>query len=403
MDYYTWNPGPGTYKPKIGLTTTQGAIYSLGIKLKTKDGDNLPGPGTYNAGIVDRREPTYTIQGRHDAALADGKPGAGTYDPSIKLTKREEPHFTLGPKIDISFETSNPGPGTYKPKKVGQKPAFTLGKRFNAEIDQNIPGPGTYQRPYVNWYKPGFTLGKRFPAEPMDQNPAPGTYNPRIPRVVWRKDGFTLAKRLPQDDDLGYPGPGNYNDQYRGKPPAYTIATRFVSRPTFVYPGAGEYSPVFVRGPPGYSLAGRNDIFHDDGFPGPGAYSPLLPKRPGHIIATKLVDQPAFNVPGAGTYFNPKLDKWCGPAYSLAPRGLGDPVNKNPGPGTYNAVPVRGKGCKIGTKLDDPDWKVVPGPGRYNLRGKPTSEGRAFTIAERFRQKPRPGERGYIEPPPKVF
>jgi hypothetical protein len=169
-----------------------------------------------------------------------------------------------------------------------------------------------------------------------------------------------------------------------------------------MYPGAGEYSPVFVRGPSGFTLGARNDAEIDHGYPGPGAYSPKLPKRPGYTIAIKLHNKPAFSVPGPGNNFNPKLDKWSGPAYSLAPRGRGDPENKNPGPGTYGSPPAKGKGPVIASKLEDPDWKNVPGPGRYNLRGLPT-DGIAYSIATRFTQKPRPGEKGYIEPPPKVF
>lgn len=413
MDCYTWNPGPGTYKPKVDLTTTTGATHKIAVRLKDKEKDYIPGPGTYNqdlrSDIVDRREPAFSIQGRNETSATAGIPAPGAYSPSISLTMRKEPQFTLGPRTDMYFEIKNPGPGTYNPRKIGHSSTFTLGKRFKAQIDFNLPGPGAYQRPHLNDDKSAFTFGKRFSAAQANQNPPPGTYNPRIPKIPWKKDGCSIGERHEFRLDHGYPGPGNYNDHYCGKPPAYTMGKRFVAKHDFIYPSPGEYNPVFIRGPSGFTLAAHASIEHDFGHPGPGAYNPTLPNRSGYSMASKLVGQLPYNNPGPGSYYNPKRDKYTGPAYSIGPRHNGDSSTGIPGPGSYSPFPVKGKGCVIATKLKDPNWSMKPGPGRYNLRSKglqagPTlTRGAAFTMAPRLVCKPRPGEKGYIEPPLKVL
>jgi hypothetical protein len=89
-----------------------------------------PGAGAYDPeykNTVDKK-PTYTMKGRYSEAKRLNVPGPGTYQKSL-VDKRSAPSFGFGTSSQREpiKETLSPGPGGYKiPTMVAEMPQYAM-------------------------------------------------------------------------------------------------------------------------------------------------------------------------------------------------------------------------------------------------------------------------------------
>jgi len=245
--------------------------------------------------------------------------------PAFRMGSSERPALSGGKEI-----MSKPGPGTYNQDKIigRNAPNFGFGTESRADIagkeSKAKPGPGTYSIQGV--------IGKDGPRKSM---------SPKL------KDPY-----IEKNNKL-VPGPGNYNANYQ----------------------------VFMKTAPnfGFGSSIRNDRKSSPTVD-PGAYNPSINFTKSTAPQYKLgtMERPALgkqnlNVPGPGTYSNPKIKD--APLYSMAAKIKDlEPFNyKTPGAGAYNpekektirSYPKFSMAAKLKTEFDQGKSKQVPGPGAY--------------------------------------
>lgn len=113
MSDESWNdnPGPGAYCVKDTATKPQAPIYSLGVKLKSTNTDDLPGPGTYSPRMQDAG-PSYSLPARLTGLSKDDSvPGPGTYSSHTRYTQSCPPAYSIAARLGDPGASKNPGPG----------------------------------------------------------------------------------------------------------------------------------------------------------------------------------------------------------------------------------------------------------------------------------------------------
>lgn len=142
--------------------------------------------------------------------------------------------------------------------------------------------------------------------------------------------------------------------------------------------------------------------------PGPGFYNPHtdyirlgMQKGKGYSLTSKSVDHKDKTppVPGPGMYPLPSSISNTGWSLSKAKRLLNAILgesSRNPGPGTYNPVPVvmaRTASLTQDPREKQPTKAYIPGPGTYNLRKNPGANTPTFSFRARTKfNSPFPAE-----------
>ena len=224
------NPGPGSYKHKE-YVGKEGKKISMGLKLKSKSMEYLPGPGQYktnNYNMILKKLPDIkigTAQRFSTSNLFSESPGPGQYNDAdmVKFVKLKKPSWKIGTssRKPLNELGDSPGPGRYDiSKHIGDgAPQYSIrtkdkevGKRFIT------PGPGRYNNGKLTNFKhyPSWKIG----TSTRDDNlkkviregyPGPGTYKYYDKHLLSApKYGFGTQKRY-KDKYNDNPGPGSYH------------------------------------------------------------------------------------------------------------------------------------------------------------------------------------------------
>ena len=205
------NPGPGTYQIPNTLAKTS---YSITGRKQDKDGDNVPGPGSYNL-TARPKSPSWSM-GKSPRVNYSGEaqaiPGPGTYSPKGGI-KGNGTVFGTSNRPPLSYVNNNPGPGEYGMIKAGSTPAFTMRPRTGVKKHNNVPGPGHYD-PKDNQGDPKWTVGKDkkgldYDLKKSASMPGPGFYN-TSKNLGGPKWGFGTSSRNKEQKNY-VPGPGTYD------------------------------------------------------------------------------------------------------------------------------------------------------------------------------------------------
>ena len=224
------NPGPGSYKHKE-YVGKEGKKISMGLKLKSKSMEYIPGPGQYktnNYNIVLKKLPDIkigTAQRFSTSNLFSDNPGPGQYNDAdmVKYIKLKKPTWKIGTSLrkPLSDVGDSPGPGRYDiSKHIGEgAPQYSMrtkdkevGKRFIT------PGPGRYNNGELNNFKhyPSWKIGTSTRDDSLKKVvregfPGPGTYQYYDKHLLSApKYGFGTQKRY-KDQYNDNPGPGSYH------------------------------------------------------------------------------------------------------------------------------------------------------------------------------------------------
>ena len=114
----------------------EGSKWVMGAKLGSSfitGNKNTPGPGGYDPDFnaTSNKKPKYTIKGRYSEAKRLNVPGPGTYQKTL-VDKKSAPSFGFGTSSQREpiKQTLSPGPGGYKiPVMIADVPAYAMPSR----------------------------------------------------------------------------------------------------------------------------------------------------------------------------------------------------------------------------------------------------------------------------------
>ena len=224
------NPGPGSYKHKE-YVGKEGKKISMGLKLKSKSMEYIPGPGQYktnNYNSVLKKLPDIkigTAQRFSTSNLFSENPGPGQYNDEdmVKYIKLKKPSWKIGTSLrkPLSDITDSPGPGRYNiSKNIGEGvPQYSM-RTKDKEVGNRFitPGPGRYNNGELNNFKhyPSWKIGTSTRDDSLKKVvregfPGPGTYQYYDKHLLSApKYGFGTQKRY-KDKYNDNPGPGSYH------------------------------------------------------------------------------------------------------------------------------------------------------------------------------------------------
>ena len=223
------NPGPGNYKHKE-YTGKEGKKISMGLKLKSKSMEYIPGPGQYktdNYNPILKKLPDIKIgtEKRFSTSnLFADNPGPGQYNNDyVKYVKLQKPSWKIGTSLrkPLNDIIDTPGPGEYNiSQNIGEgKPKYSMrikdkdsGKRFIT------PGPGRYNNDELHTFKhyPSWKIGTSQRDDSLKRQiregfPGVGTYQYLNKHLLSApKYAFGKQKRY-KDKYNDNPGPGSYH------------------------------------------------------------------------------------------------------------------------------------------------------------------------------------------------
>uniref|UniRef100_A0A0G4GMQ6 Uncharacterized protein n=1 Tax=Chromera velia CCMP2878 TaxID=1169474 RepID=A0A0G4GMQ6_9ALVE len=351
--YDNANPGPGTYNAGIDGRFHNTAKYGFGTsERKGGNGQNVPGPGTYDARLGSDA-PHFSCTPRRNGPNARmNVPGPGTYQPG--LSGKSEPKWGFGTGLRAAYSVpATPGPGTYNGDKQSGSPKWGMGTGLRQPINstKHVPGPGAYNLPGLLTEGPKYTVLGRRDFKTLNNVPGPGQY--QASKHVGAEGpsyGFGLKTGGAFAGNHN-PGPGAY------APDGAVRATRTASpnwgfgtggrdglKPTGV-PGPGNYNPDdpnLVSPKWGFGTGGRGALGSRNGNPGPGNYTPgygqALYSPPAFSMTARRPLSDRSFTPGPGAYQPGMTTKDSPPIWGFS-RGLrtGKHDNAVPGPGSYEA------------------------------------------------------------------
>ena len=127
------NCAPSMQTYNIPSKAVEGSAWHMGLKLEKGGAMGVksvsPGPGTYNGNyrVQAASDPTYTLKGRYPAMKRLNVPGPGTYEKKL-IDKKSAPSFGFGssPQREGIRKTLSPGPGGYRiPSTIGALQPYT--------------------------------------------------------------------------------------------------------------------------------------------------------------------------------------------------------------------------------------------------------------------------------------
>ena len=226
-DHNNNNPGPGSYlhKEYIGK---EGSKHSMGLRLKSKSMDHIPGPGQYesnNYNSVLKKLPDIKIgKAQRFSNINQDNPGPGQYNDidNLKYVKLSKPSWKIGTSTrnPLNNLENTPGPGQYNVgKNIGDgAPHYSMRTKNKDSQIFDSPGPGKYNNEELNVLKryPSWKIGTSKRDDSLKRQvkegfPGPGTYENYNKHLISApKYGFGTEKRY-KDKLNDNPGPGSYH------------------------------------------------------------------------------------------------------------------------------------------------------------------------------------------------
>ena len=112
----------------------------MGEKLRSKDPEDMPGPGNYESKSHAQDGPKYSMQDRRDQKYNEN-PGPGQYE----AKDFKAPGVKIGEKLRSKEPEDQPGPGNYDQRsKLTEGPKYSMQSKRDTKYNQN-PGPGQYE------------------------------------------------------------------------------------------------------------------------------------------------------------------------------------------------------------------------------------------------------------------
>ena len=223
-------PGPGSYKHKE-YVGKEGKKISMGIKLRSRSMEYIPGPGQYeskNSDALFKKLPDIKIGKASrfsNSNIFSENPGPGQYNDAdlVKNVKLNKPSWKIGTskRKPLNEYVDSPGPGAYNIRKgVGDgSPQYSMRiKNKDSESRFVTPGPGRYNNDELNNYKhfPSWKIGTSKRDDSLKRQiregfPGPGSYKSNDKHLASPpRYGFGSAKRY-KDKYNDNPGPGSYH------------------------------------------------------------------------------------------------------------------------------------------------------------------------------------------------
>lgn len=160
-EYFTDSPGPGSYTIS---PIKEGPSYKISkLDRLNNTTSTIPGPGAYDI-LPQLTSPSFSMTGRNKSLKEKQLPGPGTYNPKIIEKKINIP---ISKSAKMPFKPKEiPGPGAYNLEiSHSLSTKFSLSPRKLIEISNTSPGPGTYESP-TSLDGPRFSLSKRIILKP---------------------------------------------------------------------------------------------------------------------------------------------------------------------------------------------------------------------------------------------
>ena len=241
-------PGPGRYSTNYYSIDSNIKKRTIGIKLKDKFNQTLPGPTDYfNKSTENIQGGTIGRSNRLLTACSEIEPSPHSYSPKLKAIKPRTPRFTFPwSRKEMQIENT-PGPcqelkddeksQTISRSKLIYGTSSMLSKTKKSTFSlREGPGPARYStyKDITKSWKPAYSFMNetRKSDNPVQKSelPGPGTYNWIINKkavqniLFWKANRSILAETMHES-----PGPGSYNlrnDNYSKKHGNSKILTR---------------------------------------------------------------------------------------------------------------------------------------------------------------------------------
>ncbi|KAH8616984.1 putative Sperm tail PG rich repeat [Trypanosoma vivax] len=446
-------PGPGNYfvtADSLGHSHSSAPLFSTAprkLHAEAEGAEALPGPGTYDTGVVNvpartifmgisQRVPAANLESSNDV------PGPGAY--SSQYTTQEprvaSPFFATTNQYTAGTPSESnalaPGPGYYDTTNLtnwSNVRSTILGTAprvlsLNGNTDEIGAGPGSYDVT-VPKDGPSFSIGRRIPvnATQADASPGPGLYMPQnincpsSPSAVI--GGASRFQQTSEEKHLcDAPGPGAYviePSSAKPKGAAFGVEPRRLQTDLHAisadkaYPGPGSYDPQKIKSRPPGVVLGTGERFSDnreDEAPGPGAYGQQSHTLTPHSVmfdtfcgksSDWLVSAAAGALPGPGSYSPRNFGDRAhhGAVFGISPRHVPSQSEKETqkrtsiGPGHYDPEDVRisSRSAVFGIASRPQEMESnedLPGPGAYSpltsgVCGSPNGPV-SFSTAPRF-------------------